>query len=124
MFLGSLVALVTPMQSDGSIDYLSLRQLVDWHISQQTDGIVILGTTGESSTLTLEEKNDVIKLVVEQAADQMPVIAGTGTNCTKTSIELTRAAMEIGVSACLLVTPYYNLPTQEGLYQHYRAIAE
>lgn len=124
MFHGSIVALVTPMQANGDIDFISLRKLVDWHIANKTDGIVVCGTTGEAATLEANEKFEVIKTVVEQAAGQTPVIAGTGTNSTKYTIELTRQAMEIGVDACLLVTPYYNRPTQEGLYQHYRTIAE
>ncbi len=124
MFHGSIVALLTPMRENGDIDYSCLRDLVEWHIAQRTDAILILGTTGEPATLNLEEQNNVISTVVEQAHRRISVIAGTGTNCTQSSIDRTRTAMEIGVDACLLVTPYYNCPTQEGLYQHYRLIAE
>jgi 4-hydroxy-tetrahydrodipicolinate synthase len=124
MFHGSIVALLTPMRENGDIDYSCLRGLVDWHIAQSTDAILILGTTGEPATLKIEEHNNIIKTVVEQAHRRIPIIAGTGTNCTQSSIERTRTAMEIGVDACLLVTPYYNCPTQEGLYQHYRLIAD
>lgn len=124
MFHGSIVALLTPMRENGDIDYSCLRKLVDWHIAQRTDAILVIGTTGEPATLTVAEQNKVISAVVEQAHRHVPVIAGTGTNGTQSSIDRTRAAMEIGVDACLLVTPYYNCPTQEGLYQHYRLIAE
>jgi 4-hydroxy-tetrahydrodipicolinate synthase len=124
MFHGSIVALLTPMRENGDIDYSCLRGLVEWHIAQRTDAILVMGTTGEPATLTLEEQNNVIKTVVEQVHRRIPVIAGTGTNCTQSSIEKTRMAMEIGVDACLLVTPYYNCPMQEGLYQHYRFIAD
>lgn len=124
MFHGSLVALLTPMRESGDIDYICLRKLVDWHIAQGTDAIVVLGTTGEAATLDLEEQHNVIKTVVEQAHRRVPVIAGTGTHSTRKTIEQTRAAMEVGVDACLLVTPYYNCPTQEGLYQHYRLVAD
>lgn len=124
MFHGSLVAIVTPMRAGGDIDFQSLRKLVDWHIENGTDGIVATGTTGESATLEIDERMAVIKTIVEQVARRVPVIAGTGSNSTQQTIQLTRRAMEIGVDACLLVTPYYNRPTQEGLYQHYRTIAE
>lgn len=124
MFQGSLVALVTPMTEEGQIDEVSLRRLVDYHIHQQTDGIIAVGTTGESATLTTEEHCDVIRIVVEQSAGRVPVIAGTGSNATAEAIELTAHAQQVGASACLLVTPYYNKPTQEGLYRHYRKIAE
>lgn len=124
MFHGSIVALVTPMQESGEIDFVSLRRLVDWHVASKTDAIVVTGTTGESPTLTHDEQLNIIKTVVEQSAGRIPVIGGTGSNSTQKTIELTREAMEIGVDACLLVTPYYNKPTQEGLYQHYRKIAE
>lgn len=124
MFHGSIVALLTPMRENGDIDYPCLRHLVDWHIAQRTDAILVMGTTGESATLSLEEQNNIIKTVVEQVHRRVPIIAGTGTNSTQTSIDRTKTAMEIGVDACLLVTPYYNCPTQEGLYQHYRLIAE
>lgn len=124
MFHGSIVALITPMRENGDIDYVCLRKLVDWHIAQRTDAIVVIGTTGEASTLSMEEQSNVIKTVVEQTHRHIPVIASTGTQSTHKTIEQTRVAMEIGVDACLLVTPYYNLPTQEGLYQHYRLIAD
>lgn len=124
MFHGSIVALVTPMRETGEIDFTGLRTLVDWHVINGTDAIVVTGTTGESPTLEGQEQLTVIRTVVEQAAERIPVIAGTGSNSTHKTIAMTRAAMEIGVSACLLVTPYYNKPTQEGLYQHYKAIAE
>lgn len=124
MFHGSIVALLTPMRENGDVDYVSLRKLVDWHIAQRTDAIVVTGTTGEVSTLSLEDQNNVIKTVVEQTHRRIPVIAGTGTQSTQKTIDQTRMAMEIGVDACLLVTPYYNCPTQEGLYQHYRSIAD
>lgn len=124
MFHGSLVAIVTPMHADGNIDYASLRNLVEWHIENRTDGIVVTGTTGEAATLSPDERFEVTKMVVQQVAERIPVIAGTGTNSTQQTIEFTRQAMEIGVNACLLVTPYYNRPTQAGLYQHYTAIAK
>lgn len=124
MFRGSLVAMVTPMLIDGTVDIDSLRQLVEWHIENHTDALVILGTTGESVTLTPGEHQLVIKNVIDQAKTRIPVIAGTGTNSTDFSIHLTKQAMELGVDACLLVTPYYNKPTQEGLYLHYKTIAQ
>lgn len=124
MFHGSLVAIVTPMRATGEIDFACLRKLVDWHIENGTDGIVVTGTTGEAATLELNERLEVIKTVVEQTAKRIPVIAGTGSNSTQQTIQLTRNAMEIGVDACLLVTPYYNRPTQEGLYLHYRTVAD
>jgi 4-hydroxy-tetrahydrodipicolinate synthase len=124
MFHGSIVALLTPMRENGDVDYVCLRKLVDWHVAQRTDAIVVVGTTGEASTLSLEEQNNVIKTVVEQTHRRIPVIAGTGAQSTQKTIDQTRMAMQIGVDACLLVTPYYNCPTQEGLYQHYRYVAE
>jgi len=128
MFQGSLVALVTPMTVDGAIAMDSLLQLVDWHIDQGTDGLVILGTTGESVTLTFDERELIIRAVIQhvekQAKRKIPVIVGTGSNSTATSIGWTRKAMELGADACLLVTPYYNKPTQEGLYLHFKAVAE
>lgn len=124
MFQGSIVAIVTPMYEDGSIDETSLRRLVDYHIAQQTDAIVAVGTTGESATLTHDEHCEVIRMVVEQAAGRVPVIAGTGSNATAEAIDYTRRAQQAKADACLLVTPYYNKPTQEGLYRHYKAIAE
>lgn len=124
MIIGSLVALVTPMQDDGQVDWLALTQLVEWHVAAGTHGIVAVGTTGESPTLAVDEHLAVIRTVVEVAAGRLAVIAGTGANATREAIELTAAAAQIGVDAALLVTPYYNKPTQEGLYQHYKAIAE
>lgn len=124
MFHGSIVAIVTPMHANGEIDFPSLQKLIDWHLANGTDGIVVIGTTGEAPTLSFEEQKSVIQAVVHQTQERIPVIAGTGTNCTHKTIELTRMAMEVGADACLIVTPYYNRPTQEGLYQHYRAIAE
>ncbi len=124
MFQGSMVALVTPMHPDGSIDFDALQQLVDFHISNQTDAIVAVGTTGESATLNHEEHCAIVEAVVKQAAGRVPVIAGSGSNSTSEAIELTQCAKKAGANACLLVTPYYNKPTQEGLYRHYRAVAE
>lgn len=124
MFHGSMVALVTPMVPDGAVDEQALATLVEFHISHGTDAIVAVGTTGESATLDFDEHIHVIRRVVELAAGRIPVIAGTGANSTSEAIELTRAAMQAGADACLLVTPYYNKPTQEGLYQHFKAIAE
>lgn len=124
MITGSLVALVTPMHNNGDVDWSALKSLVEWHIAQGTHGIVAVGTTGESATLDVEEHCAVIKCVVETANKRIPVIAGTGANSTREAIELTRSAKKAGADACLLVTPYYNKPTQEGLYQHYKAVAE
>ncbi len=124
MIIGSLVALVTPMQDDGQVDWAALKNLVEWHVAAGTHGIVAVGTTGESPTLAVDEHLAVIRAVVETAAGRLAVIAGTGANSTREAIELTTAAAQIGVDAALLVTPYYNKPTQEGLYQHYKAIAE
>lgn len=124
MFQGSMVALVTPMHEDGRVDEDSLAKLVEFHVENQTDAIVAVGTTGESATLDEQEHCQVVKQVVELARGRIPIIAGTGSNSTREAIELTRCAKEVGADACLLVTPYYNKPTQEGLYQHFRAIAE
>lgn len=125
MISGSIVALLTPMHSDSlRVDWDALKKLVDWHIEQGTNGIVAVGTTGESATLSVAEHAQVISVVVEQAAGRIPIIAGTGANSTREAIELTQAAADAGADACLLVTPYYNKPTQEGLYLHYKAIAE
>ncbi len=123
MLQGSLVAIVTPMFDDGSLDLDALRKLIDWHIDAGTDGIVIVGTTGESPTVDVNEHCLLIKTTVEQVAGRVAVIAGTGANSTREAIELTRNAKELGADACLLVAPYYNKPTQEGLYQHYVAVA-
>jgi 4-hydroxy-tetrahydrodipicolinate synthase len=124
MFQGSMVALVTPMMEDGSVDENSLRGLVDWHIGQGTDGIVAVGTTGESATLDEQEHCRLIRQVIEFVAGRVPVIAGTGANSTTEAIRLTECAREAGADACLLVTPYYNKPTQEGLFLHHKAVAE
>lgn len=124
MFQGSMVALVTPMRHDGSIDESSLAELVEWHIESGTEAIVAVGTTGESATLDHSEHCDVIAQVVARVDHRIPVIAGTGANATREAIELTRCAKEAGADACLLVAPYYNKPTQEGLYLHYKAVAE
>jgi 4-hydroxy-tetrahydrodipicolinate synthase len=124
MFQGSMVALVTPMHVDGSLDWSALRGLVDFQIGNGTTAIVSVGTTGESPTLDMDEHCEVIRRTVEYAAGRVPVIAGTGANSTTEAIELTRCARQSGAAACLLVTPYYNKPTQEGLYLHHKAIAE
>ncbi len=124
MFQGSMVAMVTPMYEDGSLAYAELDALLEWHIAQGTDAIVAVGTTGESATLDFDEHCAVIAHVVRQVAGRIPVIAGTGANSTSEAIALTRCAQEAGADACLLVTPYYNKPTQEGLYRHFRAVAE
>ncbi len=124
MFTGSLVALVTPMLADGTLDMPRFRALIDWHIAQGTDGLVIVGTTGESPTVNTEEHCLLIRTAVEQAAGRVPVIAGTGANSTSEAIELTHCAKAAGAAAGLSVAPYYNKPTQEGLYRHFKAIAE
>lgn len=124
MIAGSMVALVTPMDAEGRLDWDSLSQLVDFHLQEGTNAIVAVGTTGESATLDVEEHVAVIRQVVQQVAGRIPVIAGTGANSTREAIELTAAAKQAGADACLLVTPYYNKPTQEGLYLHHKAIAE
>ncbi|WHI48618.1 4-hydroxy-tetrahydrodipicolinate synthase [Microbulbifer sp. JMSA004] len=124
MLTGSMVALATPMYADGSPDWDSLHNLVEWHIEQGTRALVAVGTTGESATLDFNEHIEVIRRVVDQVAGRVPVIAGTGANSTSEAIDLTENAARCGADACLLVTPYYNKPTQEGLYQHYRAVAK
>ena len=124
MIRGSIVAIVTPMAEDGSVDFPALERLVEWHIAEGTDGIVAVGTTGESATLDVEEHVAVVRAVVETARKRVPVIAGTGANSTAEAIELTAEGKAAGADACLLVTPYYNKPPQEGLYRHYKAIAE
>ncbi|WP_425472098.1 4-hydroxy-tetrahydrodipicolinate synthase [Salinisphaera orenii] len=118
-----MVAIVTPMHADGSVDWESFERLIDWHISEGTDGIVAVGTTGESSTLGFREHDEVIERAVEIVDRRVPVIAGTGGNATDEAIRLTRHAKRVGADACLLVCPYYNKPTQEGLYRHFHAIA-
>ncbi|NLB99723.1 MAG: 4-hydroxy-tetrahydrodipicolinate synthase [Pseudomonas formosensis] len=124
MISGSLVALVTPMDSRGNLDWQALDRLIEFHLNEGTDGIVAVGTTGESATLDMEEHKEVIRRVVDKVAGRIPVIAGTGANSTSEAVELTEDARGVGADACLLVTPYYNKPTQEGLYQHFRFIAE
>ncbi len=124
MLQGSLVAIVTPMFEDGSLDIPALNALIDYHIDQGTDGIVIVGTTGESPTVDFDEHCLLIKTAVRQVNGRVPVIAGTGANSTKEAIVLTQKAKELGADACLLVAPYYNKPTQEGLYQHFGAVAQ
>ena len=124
MIAGSIVALVTPMDAQGDLDWNALGKLVDFHLQEGTNAIVAVGTTGESATLNVGEHIEVIRRVVDQVAGRIPVIAGTGANCTREAVELTANAKSAGADACLLVTPYYNKPTQEGLYQHFRHIAE
>ncbi|MFC0669545.1 4-hydroxy-tetrahydrodipicolinate synthase [Azotobacter chroococcum] len=124
MIAGSMVALVTPMDAQGGLDWDGLGKLVDFHLQEGTNAIVAVGTTGESATLDVAEHVEVIRRVVDQVNGRIPVIAGTGANCTREAIELTANAKSVGADACLLVTPYYNKPTQEGLYQHFRTIAE
>ncbi|OGT44694.1 MAG: 4-hydroxy-tetrahydrodipicolinate synthase [Gammaproteobacteria bacterium RIFCSPHIGHO2_12_FULL_38_11] len=124
MFHGSIVALITPMHTDGSIDYGSLEKLIDWHLTKKTDGIVVLGTTGESATIESNERREIITLTVSSVNHKIPVIVGTGSNATNQAIAMTKEAMSLGADAALLVTPYYNKPTQEGLFQHYRAISK
>jgi 4-hydroxy-tetrahydrodipicolinate synthase len=124
MIKGSIVAIVTPMFEDGSLDKDSLRKLLDWHVAEGTDGIVIVGTTGESATVSPEEHCELIRLTVEHIAGRVPVIAGSGGNSTAEAIALTRHAKDVGADATLQVVPYYNRPTQEGMYRHFKAIAE
>ncbi len=124
MVTGSIVAIVTPMQDDGQLDLVRFKSLIDWHIREGTDGIVVVGTTGESPTVNFDEHKALIRLAVEHAAGRIPIIAGTGANSTPEAIELSESAKKAGASASLSVVPYYNKPTQEGLYQHFRAIAE
>ena len=121
---GSLVAIVTPMNDDGALDLGAFRRLIDWHIREGTDGIVVVGTTGESPTVDFDEHHLLIKTAVEHSAKRVPVIAGTGANSTRESIELALYARKVGADMSLSVVPYYNKPTQEGLYRHFRAIAE
>ena len=124
MIKGSLVAIVTPMHEDGSIDYLSYRKLIDWHVAAGTAAIVAVGTTGESPTVTVDEHCELVRVAVAQCAGRIPVIAGTGGNSTREAIELTEFAKKVGVVASLQVVPYYNRPTQEGMYRHFRAVVE
>lgn len=124
MISGSMVAIVTPMDAQGALDWQALTKLVDFHLQEGTDAIVAVGTSGESATLNVEEHVEAIRRVVTQVNGRIPVIAGTGANCTREAVALTRNAQSVGADACLLVTPYYNKPTQEGLYQHFKHIAE
>ncbi|MBV9892316.1 MAG: 4-hydroxy-tetrahydrodipicolinate synthase, partial [Rhizobacter sp.] len=121
---GSIVALVTPMHDDGSIDFDALRRLIDWHVDEGTQCIGVVGTTGESPTVTVEEHCEIIRVAVEHARGRIPVMAGTGGNSTAEAIELSRYALKVGADCTLSVVPYYNKPSQEGLYRHFRAIAE
>jgi len=121
---GSIVALVTPMHEDGSVDYPTLRKLIDWHIAEGTDCVGVVGTTGESPTVNVEEHCEIIRVSVEQAKGRVPIMAGCGANSTAEAIELTRFAKQVGADCHLQVVPYYNKPTQEGQYQHFKAIAE
>ncbi|MEN9905347.1 MAG: hypothetical protein RLZZ555_1912 [Pseudomonadota bacterium] len=121
---GSIVALVTPMHEDGSVDYAALRKLIDWHIAEGTDCIGVVGTTGESPTVSVEEHCEIIRVAVEQAAKRVPILAGCGANSTAEAIELAKFAQKVGADCQLQVVPYYNKPTQEGQYQHFKAIAE
>jgi 4-hydroxy-tetrahydrodipicolinate synthase len=124
MITGSLVAIVTPMHEDGRLDLARFRQLIDWHVSEGSDGIVVVGTTGESPTVNFDEHKALIKIAVQHSKGRIPIIAGTGGNSTAEAIELTASAKETGATACLSVVPYYNKPTQEGLYRHFSKIAE
>jgi len=124
MLTGSIVAIVTPMREDGKLDLARFRSLIDWHIAEGTDGIVVVGTTGESPTVDFDEHKELIRIAVEHAAGRIPVIAGTGANSTAEAIELSASARKTGAAASLSVVPYYNKPTQEGLYRHFRTIAE
>ena len=121
---GSMPAIVTPMLEDGSLDYPGLRALLDWHVTEGSDGIVIVGTSGESPTVSVEEHCELIRVTVEHIAGRIPVIAGTGGNSTLEAIELTQFAKKVGADASLQVVPYYNKPTQEGMYAHFKKIAE
>ena len=121
---GSIVALATPLHEDGSVDYPTLRKLIDWHIAEGTDCIGVVGTTGESPTVSVEEHCEIIRVSVEQAAKRVPIMAGCGANSTREAIELAQFARKVGADCQLQVVPYYNKPTQEGIYQHFKAIAE
>ncbi len=121
---GSIVALVTPMHDDGSVDYDGLRKLIDWHVAEGTDCVGVVGTTGESPTVTVEEHCEIIRVAVEHAKGRVPIMAGTGGNSTAEAIELTRYAKKVGADCTLSVVPYYNKPSQEGIYRHFKAIAE
>lgn len=122
--VGSIVALVTPMQEDGSVDYPALKALIDWHIAEGTDCIGVVGTTGESATVTVKEHCEIIRVAVEHAAGRVPIMAGAGANSTAEAIELSKYAKAVGADCTLQVVPYYNKPSQEGIYRHFRAVAE
>ncbi|WP_353194418.1 4-hydroxy-tetrahydrodipicolinate synthase, partial [Pusillimonas noertemannii] len=124
IFQGSLVALVTPMHPDGSLDFDAYRKLIDWHVKEGTDGLVVVGTSGESPTVSMEEHAELIRVAVEHSAGRLPVIAGVGGNSTDEAIELSQYAKNVGAQAGLSVVPYYNKPTQEGMYRHFKACAE
>ena len=124
MIHGSIVAMVTPMHPDGSLDLAAYRRLIDWHVAEGTDAIVAVGTTGESPTVSVDEHCELIRIAVEQSAGRIPIVAGAGGNSTAEAIELTRYAKSVGADAVLSVVPYYNKPTQEGLYRHFAAIAD
>jgi len=122
--IGSIVALITPMQEDGSVDYDSLRRIIDWHVAEGTDCIGVVGTTGESPTVSVEEHCEVIRVAVEHAKGRVPIMAGAGGNSTREAIELSRYAKKVGADCTLSVVPYYNKPSQDGIYQHFKSIAE
>jgi 4-hydroxy-tetrahydrodipicolinate synthase len=124
MITGSLVAIVTPMREDGALDLAAFRKLIDWHVAEGTDGIVVVGTTGESPTVDFDEHKELIRIAVQHSKGRIPIIAGTGGNSTAEAIELSESAKKAGATASLSVVPYYNKPTQEGMYQHFRKIAE
>src|SRR5438270_6748287 len=124
MITGSLVAIVTPMHEDGRLDLGGFKKLIDWHAAEGTDGIVVVGTTGESPTVNFDEHKELIRIAVQHSHGRIPIIAGTGGNSTAEAIELTESAKKNGATACLSVVPYYNKPTQEGMYRHFRKIAE
>lgn len=124
MITGSLVAIVTPMHEDGRLDMARFRELIDWHVAEGTDGIVVVGTTGESPTVDFDEHKELIRVAVDHAKGRIPIVAGTGGNSTAEAVELTESARKAGATACLSVVPYYNKPTQEGLYRHFRTVAE
>ena len=121
---GSIVALVTPMNADGSVDYAALKKLIDWHVTEGTDCIGVVGTTGESPTVSMQENCEIIRAAVQYAAGRVPIMAGTGANATAEAIELAHFAKEVGATCHLSVVPYYNKPSQEGIYQHFKAIAQ
>jgi 4-hydroxy-tetrahydrodipicolinate synthase len=124
MITGSLVAIITPMREDGSLDAARFRNLIDWHVAEGTDAIVVVGTTGESPTVNFDEHKELIRIAVQHARGRIPIIAGTGANSTAEAIELAESAKKHGATAQLSVVPYYNKPTQEGQYQHFRKVAE